>query len=117
MSIPFKLETLNGGGVLESVEHCLYQVLDNITDPNTDPKKVRKLTLELKFKPNEHRNMGECEATVKTCLAPQAAQVVPILLDKDISGRVVAAELFHGENHEQHTLPVNVTEFKKTKEA
>jgi hypothetical protein len=93
MSRDFSLETLNGGGVMEAVGFALEQVYDNITDPNCEAKKVRKVILELKFKPNEHRNMGECECVIKTQLAPQAPQVVSVLFDKNHkTGKAVAAE-------------------------
>lgn len=119
MSRPFSIGGLNGGGVLEALECALEQAYDNITDPNCEPKKMRKVTLELKFKPNEHRNMGECECVVKTQLASQAPQIVSVLFDKDKNGKPVAAELCANENPEQHRLSGvdNVTSLKEASHA
>lgn len=105
MSRPFKLETLNDGGVMEAIEHGLQQIMDNIADPNTEAKKVRKLVVEVKFKPNEHRNLADVECKVDARTVPQAPQVVSILIDKDRSGKAVAAELHTGENPGQERLP------------
>lgn len=105
MSQPLKLETLNGGGVMEAIEIGIQQIMDNIADPNTEPKKVRRLVVELKFKPNEHRNLADVECKVDAKTVPQAPQVVSILIDKDRSGKAVGAELYTGENPGQHRLP------------
>jgi hypothetical protein len=102
MSIPLKLETLNGGGVIEAIEVGVQSVLDNIADPNTDAKKPREVNIKLKFKPNEQRNMGEVEATITTKLQPQAAQVVSIIIDQDTKGKAHAAEAFAGQMPDQH---------------
>lgn len=109
MSIPLKLETLNGGGVLEAIEVAVQQVLDNIADPNTDAKKAREVNVKIKFKPNEQRNMGEVEATVSCKLQPQAAQVVSIIIDQDAKGKAHAAEANPGIHPDQHELPGNIT--------
>jgi hypothetical protein len=38
------------GAVAERVNIELQKVLENLTDPNTDPKKVRTITVEISMK-------------------------------------------------------------------
>ena len=119
MAQPLKFETLNGGGVIETVDDVIQQVLDNIRDPNTEPKKPREVVIKLRFKPNEHRNMGDVHATVSAKLQPQAPQVVSIFIDDD-GKNAAASEMYPGENPDQGTLPDvdphNVSQLRKTGE-
>ena len=47
---------IGNGMILELVDVELKKTLTNLVDPNTDYKKMRKITLELKFKQNEEQN-------------------------------------------------------------
>jgi hypothetical protein len=117
MSIPLTMETLCGGGVIESLHHEIQQVLNNVADPNTEAKKVREVRLVIKVKPNEHRNMAEVSVQASSKLIAAAPLSTAIIIDKD-GNRAVAAEIFDGENPGQLVLPDvevsahNVSRFK-----
>ena len=105
MSIPLNIETLYNGGAIERIRGELQRALDNIADPNTEAKKPRKVKLEVTIKPNEHRNMAELIVSTSCTLQPAAPLETSIIIDKDISGKAVAAELANGENLGQMALP------------
>jgi hypothetical protein len=79
--------------------------LQNILDPNTPAKKVRKVKLELTIKPNEHRNLAELLVSTSTTLCPPEPMETSIIIDKDADGKALAAELATGENPGQAVLP------------
>lgn len=118
MSIPLTMETLCGGGVIESLHHEIQNVLDNVADPNTEAKKVREVRLVIKVKPNDHRNMADVTVQASSKLIAAAPLATSIIIDKDGS-KTVAAELYGGENPGQLTLPDvapvahNISQFKK----
>jgi hypothetical protein len=118
MSIPLTMETLCGGGVIESLHHEIQNVLDNVADPNTEAKKVREVRLVIKVKPNDHRNMADVTVQASSKLIAAAPLATSIIIDKD-GNRTVAAELYGGENPGQLTLPEiahnahNISQFKK----
>ena len=66
------------GLILELADHEMKKILSNIADPNTDPKKMRKLTIELKMVPNEDRSQIVVTSSAKTNLAPNKPQSVTL---------------------------------------
>jgi len=66
------LETLGQGAALERFNLALQDVLDNIQDVNTDPKKARTVTLKATIKPSEDREVGSIVVDVVSKLAPIA---------------------------------------------
>lgn len=104
MSIPLTMETLCGGGAVEAFHFEVQRALDNIADPNTEAKKLREVTLKIKIKPNEARNMAEIMVQTSSKLVPAAPLETSIIIDKD-GNKTVAAELYGGENPGQMTLP------------
>lgn len=97
------LETLKDGAALELVNNELVSVLENILDPNTDPKATRKIQLELVFKPGEDREAGKVTIKCKSCLAPTADIDATVFFGRDSEGLAVAAE-YGGMNPNQHVL-------------
>jgi predicted KAP-like P-loop ATPase len=87
------ISNLAKGALVEQFEGELEKVLDNIVDPNTAAMKVRKITITLEIKPNEHRNMADIKFHTKSSLIPANAVSTAILINKDTSGNVEAAEL------------------------
>jgi len=71
----------------------LDKVLQNIADPNTDPTKARKLTVELKFVPNENRDIASVEIIAKSSVQSDTSSSTAMLIDRDREGNVVGAEL------------------------
>lgn len=47
------LEKFAQGALSQQINRALAQVANNIQDPNTDPKKTRKITATITFKPND----------------------------------------------------------------
>lgn len=86
------LEKFASGALAEKFNMGLKEVLENIADPNTDPKKKRKLTVELTFNPDEERELSMVDIVVKTKLVPAMPVATKILIDKDGNGGVIASE-------------------------
>lgn len=63
------LDTLNLGAARELFEEAWKRLLANVADENTSAKAVRKLTIEVKVKPNEERNSAITTVSVKESLA------------------------------------------------
>ena len=57
------------GAILERADYETARVMDNIMDPNTDPKAKRKITLTLEFKPDANRQMISVNVVAKSSLA------------------------------------------------
>lgn len=105
MSHKITAGTLGNGALLEAIDHCLEECLENIADPNTDPVKPRKVTATITIKVNENRNMGKIVYEAKSALVPAAAIDADIIIDRDKkTGKRVASELFSGEDPNQHNM-------------
>lgn len=87
------IETFAGGAVGERLNIELQNVLENINDLNTDPKKAREVTLKIKITPAENRQTASIDVSAKTSLAPAKAIPATIILDKDEFGKATAKEL------------------------
>ena len=85
------------GAFMEQFGIELAKVLTNIKDPNTDPKKARKITLTATLKANEDREIATFEVQSKAALVPAKPLATTIIIDKDGDGKVVAAELKSGQ--------------------
>lgn len=82
------LMNLADGEIIDKLNRELQKVAQNITDKNTDPKKERKITLEIKFKPNENRDQITTAIFAKTSLAPERGIDTLILMGKDSEGQL-----------------------------
>nr|DAT54041.1 MAG TPA: hypothetical protein [Caudoviricetes sp.] len=98
----FDLEKFAGGALAEKFNIGLKEVLENIADPNTDPIKQRTLTLELKFKSDEERELSMVDIVVKTKLQPNMPVATKIIIDKDGEGGIVASEYKNQLKGQQH---------------
>ena len=58
------LETFADGALAEKVNMALREVLQNITDPNTDYKVKRKLTVDMTLNTGEYRELTEEELAI-----------------------------------------------------
>ena len=63
------LETVGGGALTELFQRDLNTVLSNISDPNTSAKSMRKITVEIVFKPDEDRKAATITVASKAQLA------------------------------------------------
>jgi len=82
------------GALVEQADEEIQKVLDNIKDPNTDPTKVRKVSITITFKPNERRNIASVNFQTKAALVPALPVETSIVIDKNNDGKAVAEELF-----------------------
>jgi hypothetical protein len=81
------------GAILEQIEGETTKIMSNILDPNTDPKKARKMTITLTFKANEGREVVVCEAQAKSNLAPIRAIETSFYVGEDKDGQPIAQEV------------------------
>jgi len=107
--------TLAGGGVEEKLQYALDEIAENISDPNTDAKKVRKLTMTLTLKPNEQRTIANLEIDVKTSLAAPMGISTTLMIDRDEKGKAVASEIC-GKDPNQGTIDFETGEIINFKE-
>ncbi len=82
------LLNLANGEIIEKLSRELEKVTQNIADKNTEPKKERKITLQISFKPNENRDSINTNITAKTTLAPEKGVETLILMGKDNEGQL-----------------------------
>lgn len=90
------LNDFANGALKERFEQGLQDAFENILDPNTDPKKARKVTLTLTLTPNETRKVVNTDIKVQTTLQPALAVSTSMLLDFNAKGEAVGAELKSG---------------------
>jgi hypothetical protein len=96
MPVSIDLTNFADGSVAEKFNQELQKVLENIADPNTDPKKVRKLTLTIKVAGNDKREVLDVQVEAKSALIPAKAIETKLIMDYDNKGRVTGAELKSG---------------------
>ena len=90
------------GAFMEQFHRELNQVLANIADPNTDPKKARKITLTMTLKPEENREVVTVETQSKSTLVPPKPLGTTNILDRDHDGSVVGADLKSGQKGQMY---------------
>ena len=86
-----KIATLNniGDGLAGDLfQHELTKVLDNIADPRTSATAAREITITIKIKPDNEREVGEAEIKTKTKLAPTAGKKALLFFARDDDGNV-----------------------------
>jgi hypothetical protein len=86
--------TLAGGGVEEKLQYALDEIAENISDPNTDAKKARKVTMTLTLKPNEQRTIANLDIDVKTSLVAPVGISTTLMIDRDEKGKIVTQEIY-----------------------
>ncbi|KZR58340.1 hypothetical protein [Pseudobacillus badius] len=84
------------GAMAERFNQEVQKVLENITDPNTDPTKVRKVTLTINFNSNDKREVVNVSVQAKSTLTPAKNIDTQLLVDYDSKGKVTGAELKSG---------------------
>lgn len=86
------LETFADGALAEKVNIALKEVLENISDPNTEYKTKRKLTVEMTFTSGEDRELTEVLIIAKPKLAPTKPLAAKIVIGTDGKGGILASE-------------------------
>jgi len=90
------LNNFAGGALSERFNLELQKVVENIADPNTEPTKVRKVTMTVTLKANENRDIAEVDITANPTLAPAKSVSSSLLIGVDGKGNVGASELKSG---------------------
>ena len=85
------LSTIAAGALNELFEAELKRVLSNITDPNTDDKQKRSITMKVTFKPNRDRDAADVEVTCGSKLAGIMTVETKVYMGKH-RGELIAVE-------------------------
>ena len=93
MQEKMSIANLAHGAAMEQFEREFSRVLKNIADPNTDAKKARKVVITVEVKPDENRAFANISVTTKSTLTPSVPIKTSMIIDRDNTGNVVAAEL------------------------
>jgi hypothetical protein len=104
------LDDLNNGAAGEQWTREWKKVIGNISDPSTDAKKVRKITLEVAIAPTDDRSSAKILITTKSALAPAKADENMVMFEKTDSGVIAMTR----EPEKQLELD-NITEFNRDK--
>lgn len=80
------------GAIKERTEVELQKIIENITDPNTDPKKKRQMQIIIDFMPDAERQTINLNTVVKSKLEPTHAISTGLYLTGDTNG-ITAVEL------------------------
>ena len=67
----------------------LQKVLDNIADPNTDPKKARTVTVQVKFYGDDRRDVINASVVAKSKLLPAKEADTKLLMGADNNGNII----------------------------
>lgn len=94
------INELSGGALSEKVNIELRKLAENVLDPNTKADAVRTLTIQIKVKPNENRQVGAAEIQVKSQLVPSKGIPTSFVFDFDREGKPVMAELITGNRNQ-----------------
>lgn len=65
------LEEFAGGALSAQVNNSMARVVENIANPNTDPKKPRKIIVTITMKANSSRTFIAAGVETKVQLAPE----------------------------------------------
>jgi hypothetical protein len=89
---PINLTNLAGGAAEEMFRDEWQKILDNIVDPNTQPKTPRELVLKVRITPDEDRQIGDIMITCTSKTSPVRSFVTRCVFGK-IGKRGEAREL------------------------
>lgn len=78
------------GAAVELFEEELEHVLENMLDPNTDPKAKRVVTLKFTFVPNRDRDSADVKVEAASKLAPMHSGEGGIYMARQHGGKAVA---------------------------
>ena len=94
MARPIKqLDELMDGALTERFNMEMERVLNNVFDPNTNPKAKRQIQIVIDIAPNERRDAAEFKVDVKSKTAPPVAMAQTVFLHMGDDGTVTATEM------------------------
>jgi hypothetical protein len=80
------LENLGAGAAKQLFEVELQRVLDDILDPNTDPKAVRKVVLTVAIKPGADRSVAKVGIQATSALGKALPFMTEFFMGKGANG-------------------------------
>lgn len=80
------------GSLIYKANDALGEVVRNILDPNTPAETTREITIKLKLKPNDRRDLSSVSIGVSTKLAATKPQKTELFLSQKSDGSVVVSE-------------------------
>jgi hypothetical protein len=83
---PLNIGSIAHGALLELFEIEIAKISRNIADPNAEATAVRKLTIEIRFKPEGDRRAVEVTSGAKSTLASVPRHISKAWLGKDADG-------------------------------
>lgn len=93
MAEPISLVNIGKGAALDLFNMELQRVLENIRNPNTDWKKVRKVVISVSIKPDETRDSGQVTLEASSTLAAATRPFkTNIFMGEEARGEHVAYE-------------------------
>lgn len=111
-----KIASLARGALEERAAEELQKVLENIADPNTDWKKVRKVTIELALKPmDEERDRIALAIKTKSSVQPYKPISTQLFMGIDGRGNVIAEEYSKGAIPGQVEIDTDTGGFRESK--
>jgi hypothetical protein len=90
--IQIKLASIARGSLEEQFNYELKRVLENIYDPNTEPEKKRKITIEMVFTPDDEREIVKIACKTKSVLVTARQINSKFVLGKHEDGSIGASE-------------------------
>jgi hypothetical protein len=96
MEYMVNLNDFSDGALAARFNEELQKVLDNIADPNTDPKKARTVTLQVKLYGDERRDVVNASVVAKSKLLPAKEVDTKLIMGDDDNGNVIGKELHSG---------------------
>lgn len=106
-NINVPLSGISDGGLQERFDFELAQVIKNIHDPNTDPTKKRKITIDLTIIPDEYREDVLIEYQVKSKLVARESLTSKVIIGQDEKGKPQANELKSGQRGQMYFDPTD----------
>ncbi|MGJ9460095.1 MULTISPECIES: replication terminator protein [Oceanobacillus] len=84
------------GALAAKVNTELEKVLENIADPNTDPKKNRTITISIKIHGDEKRDVLNTSVSTKSSLVAMKEVETKLMMGADKQGNIIGKELRSG---------------------
>lgn len=110
------LANLAGGTAVERFNLELQKVLQNIFDPNTDPKKKRKIKMVVTLIPTVDRDYATAQIDCESSLAPLESFSMPLYLGRGADGKPIARQTHFKQStfaDLQNETPENVTKLER----
>ena len=86
------LQTIGSGSAIAKFDTEIQKVLENIVDPNTPAETVRTITLQVKIKPDQSREVASIEIGCTSKLADNTPYPSRIFIGKTKAGEIIGCE-------------------------